>query len=340
MDKKNYKAAYERQKIARSRAENQLENISRELYGSNKALQKSYEKLKNQKSQLLHQEKLASIGQLSAGIAHEINNPSGFIKSNLTTLQHYIADVFEAMSAYKSFIEKIEADINNTQPDNLKNNLQDDLRDSLRQTLMNSLTEIRIAEKKTDIEYLLEDVPNLINESIDGANRITKIVDGLKVFSRIDSDYKEILDVNETIENTLKLVQNEIKYTAELSIDYGELPKTMGYPGSLSQVILNILVNASQAVEEDGKINLRTTLEKNCILISIKDNGVGISEETINKIFDPFFTTKPVGLGTGLGLSISSGIMKQHGGQIEVDSKIGEGTLFTLYIPVIDISPI
>ncbi|EGG95275.1 PAS/PAC sensor signal transduction histidine kinase [gamma proteobacterium IMCC1989] len=336
MDKNNYKAAYERQKIARARAENQLENISRELYGSNKALQKSYEKLKNQKSQLLHQEKLASIGQLSAGIAHEINNPSGFIKSNLTTLEHYTADIFQVMAAYQSFVEKIEADINNAQHENLK----DDLRDSLRETLMNSLTEIRIAEKKADIEYLLEDIPNLINESIDGANRITKIVDGLKVFSRIDSDYKEILDVNETIENTLKLVQNEIKYTAELSIDYGELPKTMGYPGSLSQVILNILVNASQAVEENGRINLSTTLEKNWILISIKDNGVGISEDAINKIFDPFFTTKPVGLGTGLGLSISSGIMKQHGGQIEVDSKVGKGTLFTLHIPVVDISPI
>jgi two-component system, NtrC family, sensor kinase len=327
MDTNNYKAAYERQKIARAHAENQLENISRELYESNEALQKSYEKLKNQKSQLLHQEKLASIGQLSAGIAHEINNPSGFIKSNLSTLQYYTTDIFNTVAAYRSLIDNIEANINSEPSDKLRN------------TLINQLDKVRITEKTTDIEYLLEDIPNLINESIEGANRITKIVDGLKVFSRIDSDYKEILDVNECIENTLKLVQNEIKYTAELSIKYGELPKTMGYPGSLSQVILNILVNASQAVEEHGEISLHTTLKNNWILICIQDNGVGIPEDTINKIFDPFFTTKPVGLGTGLGLSISSGIMKQHGGQIEVDSIIGEGTRFILYIPVIEIDP-
>jgi two-component system NtrC family sensor kinase len=323
MENNNYQAAYERQKLARERAENLLETISRDLYDSNNALKKVYQELKNQKAQLLHQEKLASIGQLSAGIAHEINNPAGFIKSNLTSLQHYASDLFEVVAAYKNLIDGLEANTATTLPD----------------TLSESLTAIRAAEETADLEYLLEDIPNLINEAMDGANRITKIVNGLKVFSRIDSDEKEMLNVNECIENTIKLVQNEIKYKAELVIHYGEIPQTMGYPGGLSQVVLNMLVNASQAIEEFGEIDLRTGLENNWITIRIQDNGSGVSEEKINRIFDPFFTTKAVGVGTGLGLSISSGIIKQHNGKIEVESEIGKGTCFTLFIPVVELSP-
>jgi two-component system, NtrC family, sensor kinase len=323
MNSNNYQAAYERQKIARARAENQLENISRELYESNQSLKNSYEKLKNQKSQLLHQEKLASIGQLSAGIAHEINNPAGFIKSNLTSLQSYTTNLFEVVATYKNLIDGLEKNITTPLPENIAK----------------CLTAIRTAEETADLTYLLEDIPNLINESIDGTNRITKIVNGLKTFSRIDSDEKEHFDVNECIENTIKLVQNEIKYKAELVIHYGEVPRTMGYPGGLSQVVLNMLVNASQAIESFGEIDLRTSLENNWITIRIQDNGSGVSEEKINRIFDPFFTTKAVGVGTGLGLSISSGIIKQHNGKIEVESEIGKGTCFTLFIPVVEVSP-
>jgi two-component system NtrC family sensor kinase len=204
--------------------------------------------------------------------------------------------------------------------------------------LLTRQTKIHSVEEADDLEYLLEYIPNLINESIDDANRITKIVNGLKVFSRIDSNEKEALDVNGGIENTIKLVQNEIKFKAELLMHYGEIPKTMGYPGGLSQVILNILINASQAIEDFGVIDLQTGLEDNWITIRIEDNGSGVSEEKINKMFDPFFTTKAVGVGTGLGLSISSGIIKQHNGKIEVESEIGKGTCFTIFIPVVEVS--
>lgn len=318
MDNNNYKAAYERQKLAREKAENQLENISRELYDSNLALQSTYEKLKNQKAQLMHQEKLASIGQLSAGIAHEINNPAGFIKSNLTSLNKYLIDLFGLMRLYQELIKYLSP--------------------SMSEPAAGMLKKITDAEEDCDLEYLLEDTPNLVNESIDGAGRIEKIVNGLKIFSRIDSDEKEILDVNQCIENTIKLVQNEVKYKAELIVNLEEIPKTMGYPGSLSQVILNMLVNGSQAIEGFGEITVSTQREDQWIVIRIQDNGVGISEEKMGKIFDPFFTTKEVGVGTGLGLSISAGIIKQHNGSIDVDSEVGKGTCFILRIPIISLT--
>ena len=309
----NYKAAYERQKLARERAENQLESISRELYDSNKSLKKAYEKLRDQKSQLLHQEKLASIGQLSAGIAHEINNPAGFIKSNLTSLQHYVTDISALVLAYQQLAQQVQQS----------------------EPVSDKLEEISRLEASCDIAYLLEDTPNLVNESIDGADRIAKIVNGLKTFSRVDSDKKELIDVNECITNTIKLVRNEIKYKAELIIELSDIPHTMGYPGALSQVILNLLVNASQAMVAFGQISLATQCINNEIIISVKDNGSGIDKEKLERIFDPFFTTKEVGLGTGLGLAISSGIIKKHNGNIEVESEAGKGTCFLVTIPVI-----
>lgn len=317
----DYKAAYERQKLARARAEDVLENRSRELYESNMALKEAYEKLKDQKSQLLHQEKLASIGQLSAGIAHEINNPAGFVKSNLVSLKNYTNDLFKIYSIYHSLYEKLS----NSKLVNLPNDFSHDL------------IEIKNSEEELDIDYLIEDIPNLISESIDGADRITKIVNGLKTFSRIDSDQKELVNVNECIENTIKLVQNEIKYKAELKQDFGELPVTMGYPGSLSQVILNMLVNATHAIDGFGEISIQTLCNKEWITIRIKDNGSGMEEQTVNKIFDPFYTTKEVGVGTGLGLSISSGIVEKHGGKIEVDTEVGKGTCFSILIPIVKI---
>ena len=317
MSSDKYKAAYERQKLAREQAENALENYSRDLYESNQQLKNLYEKLKNQKSQLLHQEKLASIGQLSAGVAHEINNPVGFIKSNLISLKNYAEDMTQLMKNYQLLIDSLSESNDKTK------------------TIVATITE---QQEDIDIEYIIEDLPNLIDESLEGADRITKIVDGLKNFSRIDNDEKEKLDINACIESTLKLVQSEIKYKAELKLNLGDIPLTMGYLGNLSQVILNMLVNASHAMEEFGLITVRTTWQKESpeyIIIEIKDNGSGMSEATQDKIFDPFYTTKDVGIGTGLGLSISIGIIKKHGGTIAVDSELGKGTCFTISLPMI-----
>ncbi len=322
MSDDKYKAAYERQKVARERAENLLENISRELYDSNEALKKTYEKLKDQKSQMLHQEKLASIGQLSAGIAHEINNPAGYVKSNLSSLKQYSEDIFQIIDNYHRLLSQLASIDNLPEEDS--------------QSIKQLIAKINEVEASYDLEFLTEDIPNLINESIDGTERITKIVSGLKIFSRVDSDEKEELDVNACIDNTIKLVANEIKYKAELIQDIQDVPKTMGYPGGLSQVILNMLVNASQAIEEFGEIRIQTQQVDNTIRIIIEDNGSGIPEEKRDKIFAPFFTTKEVGVGTGLGLSISAGIIKQHNGSIELETEVGKGTCFTITLPIIN----
>ncbi len=326
MDTDNYKAAYKRQKIARQRAEDLIEQRSGELYDLNKELKSSYEQLKQQGTQLLHQEKLASLGQLSAGVAHEINNPAGFVKSNLGSLQQYIDDILSLLSLYQNLTENII--VSNT---------------PLPEQASAYLEEINSKKEACDLEYLLEDIPSLINESVDGANRITKIVNGLKIFSRIDSDEKELFDVNACIENTIKLANNEIKFKAEVKLELQDIPNTMGFPGGISQVVLNLLINASQAIEEFGEITVRTytTSENNkdWVIIQVEDNGSGIKPEKINNIFDPFFTTKEVGVGTGLGLSISQGILEQHDGYIYVDSELEKGTCFTLKIPLLESAP-
>ena len=197
------------------------------------------------------------------------------------------------------------------------------------------LEEILKKEEDADIEFILEDFDNLINESLEGTQRISEIIQGLKNFSRIDSDEKEVFSINDCIQNTIKLVQNEIKFKAELKLNLNETPKTMGYPGGLSQVILNMIVNASHAIEDFGLIEVTTKEIDGKISITIEDNGCGMDEETTNKIFDPFYTTKEVGVGTGLGLSISMGVIKKHQGEILVESTVGKGTCFTLLLPII-----
>ncbi|MGH1441707.1 MAG: sensor histidine kinase [Cellvibrionaceae bacterium] len=312
----DYKAAYERQKKAREHAESILETRSRELYDLNTNLEEAYEQLKSQQAQILHQEKLASIGQLAAGIAHEINNPVGFIKSNLMSLKKYVGNIFEILSMYKIMHKHMGS--NET--------------DKVKQLLSN----IEEVEESYDLDYLLDDTPSLINESLEGAERIIKIVNGLKTFSRVDSDKKEVLDINDCINGTIKLVENEIKFKAELKIDLGDVPQTLGFPGGFSQVILNLLVNASHAIDGFGEIVISTEKVDEWVLIKVSDNGKGIDDCDKKKIFNAFFTTKEVGVGTGLGLSISASIIEEHGGKIDVDSTLGKGTCFNVFIPVVD----
>lgn len=316
----SYKAAYERQKLARAKAELLLETRSRDLYDSKSELEEAYEQLKSQQSQLLHQEKLASIGQLAAGVAHEINNPVGFIKSNLSSLKQYSNDLFELISIYR------------LQFNDIKNNINND------KGAMIFIDQIDSLEESIDLPYLMEDIPNLINESLSGSERIIKIVSALRTFSRVDSEIKEIVDVNKCIKDTIKLVKNEIKFKAELKLDLGNIPQTMGFPGGIGQVFLNLLLNASQAIPKFGEIKVSTACNENKIIIRVQDNGEGIKEDVKNKIFNAFYTTKSVGVGTGLGLSISAGIIDQHDGDIKVESEIGKGTTFIISIPVLEIT--
>ncbi len=307
MDNVDYKAAYERQKKARELAEKKLEDKSRELFGANESLISALNRIKNQKSKILHNEKLASIGQLSAGVAHEINNPMGYIKSNLNSLSDYVGKLKCAVDQY----EKI---------------LVDSLNDS------GSVQAIR---ENNDLDFICGDVDDLLSESMKGVERVVEIVADLKSFARPVKEGKEYFSVKECIVNTLRLVENEVKYKADLLLDLDDVPNTYGQSGAISQVVLNLVVNAADAIEENGEICISLCVENDQIKLTVKDNGAGIPQTIITRIFDPFFTTKDVDKGTGLGLAISYGIIKSHKGQMNVFSEEGKGTTFTILLPIV-----
>ena len=275
----------------------------------NSELQNAFDALRATQSQVVQQEKMASIGQLAAGVAHEINNPIGFVTSNLGTLQKYLGRMAEFLQAQAEIFPR----------------KADDDR-ALR------LAEIR---RQLKIEPILEDLPNLLAESLDGVERVRKIVQNLKSFSRIDQSDYSMTDINQCLDDTLNIIWNELKYKCTVKKKYGDLPRTRCYPQQLNQVFMNLLVNAGQAIETKGEIVITTRARGAEITIAIADSGLGIPPENLGRIFAPFFTTKEVGKGTGLGLSIVYDIVtKKHGGKIEVASELGKGTTFVVTLPV------
>lgn len=297
---------------ARKRAEQRTETINKQKA----EIEKNYEELKATRSQLVTSDKLAAVGQLSAGIAHEINNPNGFVKNNLNMLKDYSGQLKASLTAYEKATNDFQNEID-----------KEDIVDELTAQL-----------KEHELDYVMEDLDELVSESLEGTIRIENIVRGLKAFCRVDTEEPEQLDVNQCIENTLSLLEHQIKDKSHLDLRLSELPATMGFPSNFSQVMMNMLINANQAIAEKGDIVIKTEHIDNDIVIKIGDNGCGIAKDTMNKIFDPFFTTRDVGDGTGLGLSISHGIIEKHGGTIAVGSEVGKGTLFTIKIPVIDLA--
>ena len=264
------------------------------------------------------QEKRA-IGQLAAGVAHEINNPTGFVSSNLKTLSDYQNDMFSLIKEYRKLIADLKetvatAEYPGSVPEQVKR--------------------IVALESKVDINYILDDIPNLIKESQEGTERIKKIVIDLKDFAHPGEQKLEYANINRNLESTLNIVRNELKYKATVTKDYGELPEVPCYPQQLNQVLMNILVNAAQAIEEQGEIRIVTRAVDDQIEVAISDTGSGIQKENLSKIFDPFFTTKEVGKGTGLGLNMTYNIIQKHKGTIDVESETGKGTTFTIRIPV------
>lgn len=253
---------------------------------------------------LLHQEKLASIGQLAAGVAHEINNPMGFIMGNLNTLKQYA----DSLQQYCRIVEM-------TVPEEYRSVLQK-------------------ARKKLDLDYILDDLGPLLAESTEGAERVRRIVLDLKDFARPDSEEMQDADLNQLIQSTINIVRNELKYVAQLDLKLGELPPVVCHPQQINQVISNLLVNAAHAIEQQGVITVTTSQQGNHVVLMVSDTGKGIQPENRSRIFDPFFTTKAVGKGTGLGLSISYDIIKKHNGEITVESEVGVGTTFTVRLPV------
>ena len=257
---------------------------------------------------LLHQDKMSSIGQLAAGVAHEINNPMAFIASNLVTLKGYV----ESLSRYQGLIRDLLE----------KNGAADEL------------LILEEAARKLDIMFILEDISPLIAQSSEGADRVKQIVHDLKGFARTDDSSFELADLNDCVLSTVNIVRNEIKYVADLDLKLGEIPHISCSRNQLSQVIINLLVNAAHSIENHGSITVTTRQVDDTVVLSVRDTGRGMSEEVRNRIFEPFFTTKEVGKGTGLGLSISYSIIKKHGGEIVVESKPGTGTTFSVILPI------
>ena len=281
--------------------------MSQRVYQAQKELKTKIEELeqaniaiRDTQAKLVHTEKMASLGQLVAGIAHELNNPIGFIYSNMSHLNDYSSKLVRAIEVAKKDPEKLNAELT-----------------------------------KIDFDYIVRDLPKLIRSCEDGARRTRDIVLGLRSFSRLEEAQAREVDIRDGIESTLRLLTGEFKSRIKIHKKLEKIPQVHCYPSQLNQVFMNILSNAGQAIEGEGEIFIETgKIDEKTVFVLIRDTGKGMSEKTIEQVFDPFFTTKSFGKGTGLGLSISYGIVEKHGGEIQVESRLGEGTQFKIILPV------
>lgn len=281
-----------------------------EVREMNQNLSQAYEHLKSTQGQMLHQEKMASIGQLAAGVAHEINNPTGFITSNLTSLKKYTKRLINHIN----FLEQALAPLANQE----------------------TQQQLQEQQKKIKLSFMQDDIDELIEESLEGTERIKAIVKNLKGFSRVDDTAIKKADLIECLDSALSIAWNEIKYNAKIVKEYQPIPEVCCSAQQLNQVFLNLLINAGQAIKEQGTITISTSLAEPWVVIKIADSGNGIAEENISRIFEPFYTTKEIGKGTGLGLSICHDIIKNHDGEISAESELGVGTTFTIKLPIDD----
>lgn len=284
--------------------------IEIELKRRNAELTSLNEKFSLAQQQLMQSEKLASIGQLAAGVAHEINNPIAYIFSNFGTLETYIGTMLSILGVYEE-AEKF------LPPGEMA-------------------TTIKQTRELVELDFLKQDIHALMAESREGILRVRKIVQDLKDFSRVDTSQEwQYIDLHSGIDSTLNVVNSEIKYKADVIREYGCLPEVECLPSQINQVILNLIVNAAHAIEnKHGTIVIKTKAADDYVSVEVIDNGKGIEEKNLHRIFDPFFTTKPIGQGTGLGLSLSYGIVKKHGGSLTVKSELGTGTTFCISLPV------
>ena len=315
------KCVRDRQQTEELRLTRQVADLTRALQEQLEAQKRTEESLQKEKAeqqvligrleeahnQLLQSEKMASIGQLAAGVAHEINNPIGYVNSNLGSLQLYVKSLLHLLANYEQFEKELPPE---------------------------SQKALLACKQEIDLDYLRTDISDLLFESLGGLQRVKRIVQDLKDFSHISDSEMQWANLEEGLESTLNVVWNELKYKVEVVKDYGKIPEVECIPSQINQVFMNLLVNAGQAIPERGVITLRTRQEGDKVWIEISDTGAGIPQEIIKRIFDPFFTTKPVGSGTGLGLSITHGILRKHNGLIDVQSEQGKGTTFRITLPI------
>ncbi|BBB30405.1 sensor histidine kinase [Neptunomonas japonica] len=307
-----YQQAHAREKAARLKAELLLEDKSRKLYIQKQKLEESYVKLRQQESAMLQNEKLATLGTLSAGVAHEINNPLAFVLSNMESLNNY------ALSFQKLLLLN-------------QNLLQTDLVSAEARSSLTTLID------EEDLTFVNEDMSELLKDTGDGLCRVRDIVNNLRSFSRTQNTDQVETDLLEGLKGTLKLLDSELKGNVNLQLSLQELPKTICNPNEINQVLLNLIINAKQATEhaKEATLKISSRCKNDIIRIRIQDNGCGMSDEVKKQIFVPFFTTKPVGQGTGMGMAVAYGIIADHQGKIVVQSKEGIGTVFEVQLPVV-----
>ena len=271
-------------------------------------------------AQLTLAQKMESVGTLAAGIAHEINNPVGFVSCNIDTFSNYMKDINVLINYYQQLWET------------LKGYNQENLSDEIKE----QIEIISKYEEDIEIDYLKQDIPELLRDCKSGTRRVERIIGDLKTFAHPGNDEQISFDINQRLESTLNIINNELKYKASVIKNFEEIPLVKGYPQKLNQVFMNILVNAAQAIVKTGEIKIQTKNNKGNVVVSISDTGAGIEKENLSKLFDPFFTTKDVGKGTGLGMNISYNIIKEHNGTIDVKSRVGKGTTFTITFPGVE----
>ncbi len=305
MARRNLALASARDELAALNAE-----LERRVAERTAALEGALAEVERTREQLLQSEKMSAIGQLAAGIAHEINNPVGFVSSNLASLKQYVARLLDLVNGME------QVALGPSSPASLD-------------------AEIRALKEQADFTFLREDLGDLLVETTEGLDRVKKIVQDMKVFSHVDEAAWEVAELHDILDSTLNVVAHELKYKAEVERRYGDLRPIRCLPAQLGQVFMNILVNAAQAIRQmPGHIVVETRPLEGGVELVIEDNGTGMPPEVIKRIFEPFFTTKPAGTGTGLGMSISYEIVKRHGGDLWVDSTPGEGSRFTLRLPL------
>lgn len=286
---------------------NEVVCISETSEKQRRELELTLKNLKLAQSQLIQSEKMASVGVLTAGIAHELNNPINFVNGNVYPLQQDLNEIFALLEKYDELIAKND--------------------------LKNYFTEVESLKAKMDYSYLIQEIYSLIRGIEEGANRSSEIIKGLRSFSRLDEEASQFYDIHEGIDSSLVLLQNKIKDKITVRKDYGDFEGLECFPSKLNQVIMNILTNSIQAMGDGGELFIQTVSSALGVKIIIKDNGPGMTKEVKEHIFEPFYTTKEVGQGTGLGLSISYGIIEKHNGNIDVISEPGNGTEFIISLP-------
>ncbi|KOR33420.1 ATPase [Achromatium sp. WMS3] len=293
-----------------------LRAMEQQIHQRNEELAEAYKSLKASQSQLIQSEKMASLGQMVAGVAHEINTPLGYVRNNVELTQNIFTEIRETLDAFERFFmllssgEIDEAELNN------------------------ELVNLEQVREEFHANSPLEDMEQLFTDTFYGVDQISEIVVNLKNFSRLDQAAVANININNCIESSLVIAKNVLKHKCDINKEFGDIPAISCSPSQINQVFLNLLTNAAHAMDTKGTITLTTWSEDNCVYARVADTGKGIPEDTLSKIFDPFFTTKPIGQGTGLGLSIVYSIVEQHHGEIRVNSTIGQGTQFTLSLPI------